>query len=190
MHNVRISRSSTSTFCLPRGFCWRAAASAASRRPMTLTTASWRTPIIQQESRLVWLGIGLASRTDDEGVKNSRSPEKAGSRTSIRRSPGLPRVASPVRRFPAQFAPLLFVDAPVGRAGRGKVNPIVLTADACPRSPPSRLYIRRDDVPPASCRWSRTTQVGGHDPQDAVSRPGLLPRRVPDPLPALHGIGG
>ena len=144
--------------------------------------------------RLVWLGIGTTEpQRMYESVKNYHEAlEKAGIKHVYYESPGTSHEWLTWRRCLHEFAPLLFVNAPVGRPGRGRPQrqPIVLNRRRRPRVPRSALRDRRGEgrAPRPAGDGLLRLQVGGHDPQDAgLHAAGLLHgEEVPGAVPAAR----
>jgi enterochelin esterase-like enzyme len=146
---------------------------------------------------LLWLGIGTAEpkRMYDSVKRYHEALEKAGIKHVYYESPGTAHEWQTWRRCLREFAPLLFVKAPVaGRAGTGRWGAIVLNPDDVPAfpDPPARFDVARKDVPHGRLEMVsyKSRSVGTTRKMQVYTPPGYSKEKKYPVLYLLHGIGG
>ena len=147
--------------------------------------------------RLLWLGIGTAEpqRMYDSVKKYHEALEKAGIKHVYYESPGTSHEWLTWRRSLHEFAPLLFVNASIGRRpGPGQRRPIVLNPDDVPAfpDPPSGFDAERSDVPHGRLEMIsyESRSVGTTRKMQVYTPPGYSAEKKYPVLYLLHGIGG
>ena len=147
--------------------------------------------------RLLWLGIGTAEpERMYKSVKNYHEAlEKAGIKHAYYESPGTSHEWLTWRRCLHEFAPLLFLTAPVARRpGMGPRGPIVLKPDDVPAfpDPPAGFDTERKDIPHGKLEMIsyESKSVGTTRKMQVYTPPGYSKEKKYPVLYLLHGIGG
>ncbi len=151
--------------------------------------------------RLLWLGVGSAERMRDGVKRYHEALAKAGIKNVYYESPGTGHEWLTCRRCLHEFAPLLFVNAPIiGQTGKGRGKgkgfggPIVLNADDVPAfpDPPAGFDRERKDVPHGRLEMIsyESKSVGTTRKMQVYTPPGYSKEKKYPVLYLLHGIGG